>query len=31
MLNPKLVSWDKLTWKKLQHLNNWIKVIKILN
>ena len=25
MLNPKLVSWDKMSWKTLQQLANWNK------
>lgn len=25
MLNPKLVSWDKMSWKTLQQLSNWNK------
>lgn len=26
MLRPQLVSWDKLSWKNLQQVNNWNKV-----
>lgn len=27
MVYPKLVSWDKLTWKTIQQINNWNKVL----
>lgn len=26
MVQPKLVCWDKLTWKNIQQINNWNKV-----
>ena len=26
MVYPKLVSWDKLSWKTIQQINNWNKV-----
>lgn len=28
MLRPQLVSWDKLSWKNIQQVNNWNKVTK---
>jgi hypothetical protein len=26
MVYPKLVSWDKMSWKNIQQINNWNKV-----